>query len=239
VTFEEGAIDGQLVSARAGDEDGWLAIDTGSSLTFLYGADSLRKKAITIGCETLEVITRDFPRERHEGKPILGVMGADFFVAKTTDLDYPGKRIVRHARGAPAGTETYAVVPWEDASGHVAVRVAIDGQAHLLMYDTGATHALLVGAGGRPGDEETAIGDAGGNVVPAWIGESEVALGAEVRRESVLRVPRWHYFESFAKDLHPEMAGLYGRHAMGHRRVVFDPAAHLLRLGPIAAISGN
>jgi hypothetical protein len=233
LTYADGVADSQLVPVRVGAEEGWLAIDTGSALTFLYGPDSLEKRPIEIGCETLPVITRDFPRESHGGRPILGVMGADFFVTKTTDVDYPGGRIVRYANDVPVDTTGYSVVRWEDAEGHIAVRVAIDGRPHVLLYDTGATHALLLGESGRPRDEETAIQDVDGNIVRAWLGDSEVQIGSEVEREPVLRVPEWPYFASYAKELHPEMAGLFGRHAMGFRRIVVEPKTHLLRLGPI------
>lgn len=233
VTYSGGRISDQVVPVRAGEEEGWLAIDTGSALTFLYGPDSLVKTPIVVGCETIEVITRDFPRERFQGKPIVGVMGADFFTSKTTDFDYPGGRIVRHTKDAPAGTEGYLEVPWIDAAGHIAVRAEVDGTSHVLMVDTGSPHVLLVGVAGRPTDEQTGIQDAGGNIVDAWIGDSEVVLGGEKKVAPVLRVPDWPYFESYATSLHPEMAGLFGTSAIGFRRIVVDPAAHVLRLGPV------
>lgn len=234
LTYYDHVADKQLAPVTAGGVDGWLTLDTGSSLTFLYGPTNVTdRKPITIGCETFDVIQRDFAGGSFRGKPILGVLGADFLITKTAELDYPGKRIVRYAKDAPPDAEGYLVIPWEDASGHIGVRAEIDGTRHMLLFDTGAGHAMLGWTDGRPGDQEIAVVDVNGDQIRAFLGESTIAIAGETKRAPVLRIPHWPYYESYAKTLHPEMEGLFGRTALGFRRVIFDPKAHVMRAGPI------
>lgn len=235
LTFRsDGLPDAQLVPVVFGGVAGYFAIDTGSGLTFVYGkTDATPKYDVTIGCETLRVLRRDFPPEAHEGKPILGVLGADFFLKVTTDFDYPGKRIVRHLTGAPAGVSAYPTVPLIDANGHIAVRAGVDTGSYVLMVDTGSPHVLLVPAAGLPGDRETKVQDVTGELIPAFIGESEISLGGEKRKAQTYRIPSWPYFEGYQKDIHPDLRGLFGLSGLGFRRIVVDKPAGVLRLGPI------
>jgi hypothetical protein len=230
----DGLPDSQLVPVRTRKGEGWLAIDTGSARTFVYGPTSLTTQPITVGCEQLDVISRDFEAEDFGGKPILGVLGADFFLEHDSDFDYPGRKIVRHRAGSRVGgVEGYASVPLTQAGGHLAMHAQVDGTSRLLMFDTGSPHLLLVPVDGRPGDKPTQVQDASGAVVDAWEGDSDVVFAAESRRVPTLRIPKWPYFEGYQKDLHPELAGLLGLSTMGFRRIVFDKAANVVRLGPI------
>ena len=70
-------------------------------------------------------------------------------------------------------------------------------------------------------------------------GDSDVKLGAETKRVPAYRIPKWPYFEGYQKDLHPEMAGLFGLSALGFRRVVIDAKAGTMKLGPIQALPTN
>ncbi len=236
LTFDEDSlVDSQLVPVTTARGDGWLSIDTGSAGTFVYGPDSTTKQPITIGCETLRVISRDFEAEMYDGKPILGVLGSDFFVspAIVADFDYPKHRIARHAKGAPAGVDSYVDVPYLDAGGHIAVRAEVDGLMRVLLWDTGSGHTLLVPELGRDTDTKVPIGDVSGAVIDAWIGPSEIVFGGETKQLPTYRVPKWPYFESYQKTLLPDLAGLFGRSSMGFRRIVIDGKARRLRLGPI------
>ncbi len=233
-------VDTQLVPVKTASEDGWLSLDTGSEQTFVYGKDDAsRKYEITIGCESFKVIRRDFQRDTYEGKPILGVLGADFLVKVRSELDYPGKKIVRHidASSQPRDIDGYSQAEMMlDAAGHIAVRAEVDGTKRLLMVDTGSPHVLLVPVEGRPTDKKTAVQDATGASVPAFIGDSDVKLGSETKRVPAYRIPAWPYFESYQKELHPELAGLFGLSALGFRRVIIDAKAGTLTLGPIVPL---
>jgi hypothetical protein len=236
ITFAKGIVDGQLVPAKSGGTDGWLAIDTGSAHTFLYGT-APKEKPVTIGCETFSVDSYDFSDDPYDGKPILGVLGADFFTTRSVDFDYPGRKIVRHKQGVPPNTAPdtagYAIVPYENLGGHIGLRATVDGQQHLLMVDTGSPHVLLVPFEGRPTDEKTQLSDASGALVDAYFGASVVTFDNETRTVPAYRVPKWPYFEGYQKELHAELHGLFGRSSIGYRRIVIDVEAKELRLGPI------
>lgn len=235
LTFADGHPDAQLVAVKLAGNDAWLTIDTGSERTFLYGKDSLATRAITIGCETLKVISRNFEGRDYAGKPIVGVLGADFFVNVPTDFDYPAHHIVRHIKSAlPTDVDGYTTVSYElDSAKHVLLRASVDTTPHLLMFDTGSPHVLLVPAQGLPTDQPTQVADVNGAVIDAFIGDSDIAIGPEKRRVPTYRIPKWPYFESYQHALHPDLDGLFGLTAMGYRRIVFDTANKKLLLGPI------
>lgn len=232
-------VDTQLVGVKTATEEGWLTLDTGSAFTFVYGKDDASKRYdVTIGCETLKVMRRNFEREEVLGKPILGVLGADFLRSVRSELDYPGKKIVRHldAASQPQGIDGYTEAAILDANGHIAVRAEIDGTSRVLMVDTGSPHVLLVPVEGRPTDRATKVQDVTGEQIDAFIGDSDVKLGNETKRVPAYRIPKWPYFESYQKDLHPEMAGLFGLSALGFRRVIIDARAGTMKLGPIVPL---
>lgn len=236
VEYGREVVDTQLVPVKTATEEGWLALDTGSGLTFVYGKDDAKRNYdVTIGCESFKVIRRDFEREEYEGKPILGVLGADFLRTALSELDYPGKKIVRHldASSKPQAIDGYTEAAILDANGHIGVRAEVDGTSRVLMVDTGSPHVLLVPVEGRPTDRKTAVQDVTGESIPAFIGDSDVKLGTETKRVPAYRIPAWPYFEGYQKELHPELAGLFGLSALGFRRVVIDAKGGVMKLGPI------
>lgn len=237
VKFSGGYASDQFVPVTVDGTQGYFTIDTGSSSTFVYGPDDHTAHfAVTIGCETVDVIRRNFAPSVVDGKPVLGVLGADFFREVTTDFDYPGKKVVRHHGAPPADTDGYLTVPIIDASGHIAVESTVDGAPKLLMVDTGSPHVVLAWTDGRPEDQKVNVEDINGTLIPAYLGDSEVTLESETKRIPVYRIPSWPYFQSFAKKLHPDLAGLYGRSSLGYRRFVVDSSASVLRFGPIQPI---
>jgi predicted aspartyl protease len=253
VAVTNGDVGSQFVPVRVDGNDALLTVDTGSSTTFLYGPeDHARAYEVDIGCETLRVMRRDFAARSYDGRPVVGVLGADFFLTALTELDYPTGSIVRHHDerdhapngGITGGNATDVHVPIVDAAGHIAVRAVVDGSEHLLMMDTGAPHVVLAWTPGRPDDTKIVVEDVNGTTIDAYVGNSQVAIEAvggpsEERTLPVFRIPSWPYFESYAKTLHPDMAGLYGRSAIGFRHVVVDEAAGVLVLGPLQTPPGG
>ncbi|AKU99643.1 hypothetical protein AKJ09_06307 [Labilithrix luteola] len=237
VKFSAGYASDQFVPVTVDGTQGYFTIDTGSSSTFVYGPDDhTARYEVAIGCETVNVIRRDFAPSVAFGKPVLGVLGADFLRAVTTDFDYPGGKIVRHHGVPPTGTEGYLTVPIVDASGHIAVEAKVDGASKLLMVDTGSPHVVLAWTEGRPDDQAVNVEDINGTLIPAYLGDSDVSLESETKRIPVYRIPSWPYFQSFAKKLHPDLAGLYGRSSLGYRRIIIDNSASVLEFGPIQPI---
>lgn len=237
---DSGFMGRQFVPARVNGRSGYLTVDTGAGESFLYGPDDFRANhPVMLGCETVMVMQRNFASSTVFGAPVLGVLGADYFMAAPTEIDYPRRRVVRHREGGVPSEPGEFGVPLVSAKGHMAVRADVDGQERLLMVDTGSPHVVLAWTAGRPGDEKVAVQDMSGARVDAFLGDSQVELERESRDVPVYRIPDWPYFESYAKSLHPDLAGLYGRSTLGNRRVVIDARAGELRLGPLAPLPGT
>lgn len=227
----------QFVPVRVNGQNGYLTVDTGAGESFLYGPDDFRAThPVMLGCETVMVMQRDFAASTIDGVPVLGVLGADYFMTALTEIDYPRRRVIRRRDGSIPGEPGEIRVPLVLAKGHMAVRAEIDGEDRLLMVDTGSPHVVLAWTAGRPGDEKVAVQDMSGARVDAFLGDSRVELERETREVPVYRIPDWPYFESYAKSLHPDLAGLYGRSTLGNRRVIIDARAGELRLGPLEAL---
>jgi len=110
-TIDDGVADSQVVPIRLGDREAWLALDTGAPFTFLYsdpaGPEYVEHAGtITIGCETWQVPGyRDeaIGVEMFRGRPIVGLLGLDFFLDVPAAIDYPGGRLVRYLDGQLQG----------------------------------------------------------------------------------------------------------------------------------------
>lgn len=105
-----GELGGMLVPVEHEGRSAFLAIDTGSGLTFLYlGVDGPEYVpevgTVTIGCETLTLPGRGAGAGAQEDEDIVGVLGADFFLSLTCDFDPAAGTITRYPGGGrPAGT---------------------------------------------------------------------------------------------------------------------------------------
>ncbi len=238
-----GELGGMLVPVEHEGRSGYLAIDTGSGLTFLYlGEDGPEyvpeAGTVRIGCETLSLPGRSFGADDPSGLGILGVLGADFFLTVTTDFDPAAGTITRYpGGGGPQGTEGWTALPYEDVQHHCLLRLTVDGVPLRLMWDTGSPHLLWVGAEGRPGDEPSLAQDVEGGRFPMFAGPGQLeipGLAHESRPVPViLRAPRFPYFEGTVEALGGDLQGLAGQSVFGWRRLVFEPAARVLRVGPL------
>lgn len=204
-----------------------LAIDTGSSLTFLYtGRDSApytpSAGRVTIGHESFDLPGRSFEAEDETGAHIVGVLGAEFLLDATTEFD-PGRMLItRYKSGSVPDTQGWTRVPMEDVQGHIILTLTIDGRDRRLMWDTGFPHLLLIGEGARPGDTETLAQDVAGGRLPIYSGFATLHVSGEPQRQvRALRAPRFPYFEGTVEALGGNIDGLAGQSVFGHRRLIF------------------
>ncbi|MGE0784726.1 MAG: hypothetical protein AB7S26_03485 [Sandaracinaceae bacterium] len=232
-----GFADDQLVPITYRGEEGYLAIDTGSPLTFVFGdpdgptyVDDAGE--VEIGCErfgvpavTLEAIGREPFRDRY----VLGILGLDFFASAPSELDYPGRRVVRHLDGRPDFEDATIVdVAWN--GDRIVVEATFDGEPLRLMYDAGSPHTLWVGQMARPGDEEVELNTVDGGSLLAYEGTAVLAFAGETRTVPVWRTERFEYLEEELMEL--GAVGLFGVSSLGFRRLVFDLEHDRLGLGP-------
>ncbi len=236
-----GDVHSQVIPVRHAGEDAYLAIDTGAPLTFLYGAPGgpayvEHAADVEIGCETYPVaslVLEAVGPEPFNGKTIVGIVGMDFFSEVPTEIDYPGRRVVRHLDGALPTEELFEVaVEW--TGDRVIVDASLDEEPVRLIYDAGSPDTVWVGEQGRPGDEEVVLGTADGSTTPAFAGS--VLLGFaddEAITVPVLRVPSFPYLEEELHEL--GAAGLLGASGLGFRRIGFDLTRARMWLGPRGA----
>lgn len=220
-------IGGMIVPVISDGHSASLAIDTGSSLTFLYtGRDSAPYTPgagrVTIGHESFDLPGRNFEAEDETGAHIVGVLGAEFLLDATTEFD-PGRMLItRYKSGSVPDTRGWTRVPMEDVQGHIILTLTIDGRDRRLMWDTGSPHLLLIGEGARPGDTETLAQDVAGGRFPIYSGFAALQVaGAPERQVRVLRAPRFPYFEGTVEALGGNIEGLAGQSVFGHRRLIF------------------
>ncbi|MBX3315372.1 MAG: hypothetical protein KF902_00760 [Phycisphaeraceae bacterium] len=243
---------GVAVAAAYKGTVGYLAMDTGSALTFLYlGRDGERyvKHAgtVRIGCESFDLPGRNFQEDDDRGIGIIGVLGADYLLDVPSVFDPSSGLITRYPddAGKPVGEraidaiETVAEIPFEDVGGHILVTVRVDGRDLRLMWDTGCPHLLWLGEGGRAGDEEHTGQDVEGGQFPMYFGAAMLELppgrgGAtsEPAREiPALRVPRFPYYEGTVEALGGNIHGLAGQSVFGRHVMVFDAVRGVIGLG--------
>jgi hypothetical protein len=218
-----------------------LSVDTGSALTFLFlppesPAYVAHAGDIVIGCETLPVAGRNIDLGGSvEGLPTVGLLGADFFLSGTVELDPVKKTLTRHAVGSVVpGSESWSALPFDDVQGHIITPVILDTQPLRLMFDTGAYAIVWLGEPGRPGDAEVVTQDASGALLTFYQGPSTLEMAGEPPREvEVLRAPSWPYFEGTVKALGGNIHGLIGLNVFAFRRLVFQPDQDLIRIAPL------
>jgi hypothetical protein len=231
---------------------GYLAMDTGSALTFLYlGREGARyveyAGRVRIGREVFDLPGRNFQEDDDRGIGIVGVLGADYLLDVPSVFDPRSGLITRYPEdaGKPVGEraidaiETVAEVPFEDVGGHIIVTVRVDGRDLRLMWDTGCPHLLWLGEGGREGDEEHTGEDVEGGRFPMYFGTAMLEVGGgedggaseDAREIPALRVPRFLYYEGTVEALGGNIQGLAGQSVFGRRVMVFDAARGVIGLG--------
>lgn len=240
-TLDDGVADSQVIPIRYQNEDAWLALDTGAPFTFLFsdlsGPEYVEDAgAICIGCETWPVAAyRDdaIGVEMFQDKPIVGIMGLDFFLDVPAEIDYPGGRLVRHLdRTLPAGDSELPVLPLRGgADGRALIDVLLDETGFTLMFDTGAHDTILIDSVGRDGDEHGQVQTADGRVWDVSLGDAILSFPGEAAREvPVMRAGDLAYIAPELREI--KAHGLFGLTSLGWRRVLFDFDAGVLRLGP-------
>lgn len=237
---EEGSdeIGGMIVPVIFDGHSASLAIDTGSSLTFLYtgrGSAPYTPNAgrVTIGHESFDLPGRNFEAEDETGAHIVGVLGAEFLLDATTEFDPRRMIITRYKSGSVPDTRGWTRVPMEDVRGHIILTLTIDGRDRRLMWDTGSPHLLLIGEGARLGDTESLAQDVAGGRFPIYAGYATLQVSGDLQRQvRALRAPRFPYFEGTVEALGGNIDGLAGQSVFGHRRLIFRRDAGMLFVAP-------
>lgn len=232
-----GELGGMIVPIEIDGRPAKLAIDTGSARTFLYlHGDALQwieeHALVRIGHEQLMLPGRNLGPQVETDEGIVGVLGADFFLARPTTFDPSTATITRHASDARS-FDGVSELAYEDVEQHVIVRLRADGESLRLMWDTGCPHLLWIGRDGRDGDEEHIAEDVEGSQFPMYAGKAEVEIADEPARTlTTLRAPRFPYFEGTVRALGGGIDGLAGQSVFGWRRMMFDPKRRVIVLGP-------
>lgn len=238
-------IGGMIVPVTFEGQDASLAIDTGSSLTFLYtgkgsAAYTPRAGRVTIGRESFDLPGRNLEAEDETGAHIVGVLGAEFMLDATTEFDPRQMRITRYAEGSTPDTYGWTRIPLEDVRGHIILTLTIDGRERRLMWDTGSPHLLLVGESAGPGDTESLAEDVAGGRFPIYLGIALLqGTGEPGRQVPAIRAPRFPYFEGTVEALGGNIDGLAGQSVFGHRRLLFCRESCTLFVAPEAPPRGQ
>lgn len=234
----DGVADSQVIPIRYQGEDAYLAIDTGSPYTFVFGPVGAPEYIehfgdAEIGCETFPVdqITLEaLEPEPFNGKLIVGIVGMNFFSEVATEIDYPGRVVARYLQDGPSPTGlTEVPVEWTD--GRILVDAALDDQQVRLMYDAGSPHTLWVGQEPQPGDEEMLLGTANGEATTVYEGTAALDFASDAGLSiPVWRAPTFPYLQDELTE--KDADGLLGATGLGFRRVVFDLPNDTMWLGP-------
>lgn len=213
-----------------------LLVDTGSQLTFFAtdgGVDGAPDAGtIVLGGETLHLLGRPYPVDEKAGsRPVIGTLGADYFLAKNRELDLPARRL--RTLCGPAAQPGWEPLRYEDLYGYLFVRVTLNGTAVRLGFDTGAAHALWLGQDGEPGDQLVSTQDAYGNPLVLSLGTASLAFDGGVSRTvPVLRTRRFPSLEDSNRQLGGDIQGLFGLTAMQERRIRIEAATSTIWLAP-------
>lgn len=240
-TRDDGVADSQVVPVLFEEQDAWLALDTGAPFTFLFrgaGEDELVEHAGTVriagewwdlpgyGDDAIGV-------EMFQGKPIVGILGLDFFQGVPTAIDYPGGFLVRYLDGQlPEGDAELPVLRLAGAEHDRAlVDVVIDGTELTLMFDTGAHDTFWLGVEGSEEDDVSIVQTADGAQWEVFVGRGDLALPGEgLQSIPVMRALVIGYIEEEMEELGYD--GLLGLTALGWRRIILDFENGVLILGP-------
>ena len=233
-TRDDGVADVQVVPVVIDGEDGWLALDTGAPLTFVYRDDYIEHAAwLELGCEAHPIAGYGDDAigvEYYEGKPIFGILGLDF-VGTVGEIDYPGGRLARH-EAAPADVAALPSAPLTLTGDRALVDFTIDDAALRMIFDTGAHDTLWVGVEGQPGDIPGKVQMADGSTWEVWYGSGSLELAGQTAREiPVIRGLDNDYISPELEELGAQ--GLIGLSAFGWRRIVWDADAERMYLGPL------
>jgi len=241
-TRVDGVADSQVIPVRHEGRDAWLALDTGAPFTFLYRDEDAEEDFVEhAGTVWIEGEPWDLPGygddaigvETFDGKPIVGVLGLDFFLEGPSAIDYPGGCLVRYLDGAvPVGDAALPRLPLTGTEhGRALVDVVIDDIEVTLMFDTGAHDTFWLGVRGNDEDEVSIVQTADGAQWEVFVGEGRIALpGEPVRSVPVMHAPSIGYVAAERAELGYD--GLLGLTALGWRRIVVHSREGVIILGP-------
>jgi hypothetical protein len=222
--------------ATQGETPVALLVDTASQVTFLStppGSPDYEPHVgdLVIGCETRAMAGRPYSAAEEEelaGYPVVGFLGADFFLEELTRIDFEARRIERIV---PTGIRPEATgLPYQDVYGFLFVDVAIDGVDLTLGFDTGAPHALWIGVDGQPGDIPVQSVDGFGNPITYYLGTGEIAYAEAAYTIPVLRVLEHPSIEASNQQLGVTAHGLFGLTTIPRPSVVIDAASQTVWL---------
>jgi hypothetical protein len=215
-----------------------LLIDTGSGLSFLttpagspdYIADA---GALWLGPLLVPLAGRPYAiDETIEGRPVVGILGDNFLLATTSELDLNAQRLRRIDDAWDAGG--WLPLPFETVDGYIYARVHIDPFDLRLGVDTGSPHTLLLDAGHDPSDEPVETQDAYGNPITLYLGTGELSwLGLSPHPVPVLRVVSFPSLEDSDREVGGEIDGLFGLTSWPGDTLRFDPASSTLWFGAL------
>ena len=237
LTYDDGVADSQVVPVEVDGEPAWLAIDTGASLSFLFRKSDDPPFVEHAGDVRIGSVLFPLPGygddgigpEMFQDKPILGILGVDFFLPRG-EIDYPGGRVVHWGDEPIPGADELPGLPLRIVEDLARVSVNVDGRELDLMFDTGAHDTLLLGVDGQPGDEPVTVQTADGAQATVFAGQATIELPGEPPGSvPVLRALEIPYISPWLVD-EQGANGLLGLTTLGLRRVVFD--GDRLRLGP-------
>lgn len=218
--------------------DALLLIDTGSQYTFVSRPglpDGTPDAAVVhIGCEDRSVIGRPFElAERYEDEPVVGFLGADYFLDRRRELDLAAGTLVDV--GDDDDTHTaWPALSFDASLGYLFVALTIDGTAASMGFDTGASDTLWLRHEIEPGDVEVQTQDAYGNALTLGLGREEITAGTwPTRTLPVLHAPSFPSLEDSNEAIgRPELAGLVGLTSLPGDRVRIDAPRGAIYVAP-------
>jgi hypothetical protein len=164
--------------------------------------------------------------------PIAGKLGAEELLAGTTELDLRSGCLTRHPAGFTVEEATrWAVVPFSVVNGVIVTRVAFDGAARAVLFDTGVGNSILVTEEFRPFVHHEVTYDVRGHAVDLYLRAGTVRWGNGATESAWLeRTPRFDTFDDMKLgDVH----AMVGITAMGLRKIIVDPARKALLVEPL------
>lgn len=214
-----------------------LIVDTGSQYTFLSTDGGVDMQpgvgSLVFHCgPAREVPGRPITlHESVDGRAVVGVLGADFFFERLRELDLVAETIRAISdRTPPPGA---LALPYENVKGFLFVSVSIDDTPLRLGFDTGAPHALWLGAAAQPGDTPESSQDAYGDPITLYLGHATLAVAGEPPRGiPLLRAPSFPSLEDSNKLVGGKIDGLFGLTTMGTRRIRIDARTSTIWLSP-------
>lgn len=229
---------------RFEERNAWLALDTGAPFTFLFRSEEAGDEELVehAGTVWIEGEPWDLPGygddaigvELFDGKPIVGVLGLDFFLEVPSAIDYPGGCLVRYLDGElPESDAALPRLPLSGTEhGRALVEVVIDETEVKLMFDTGAHDTFWLGVRGNDEDDVSIVQTADGAQWEVFVGEGRIALPGElVQSIPVMRAPSLGYVEEERAELGYD--GLLGLTALGWRRIIVHSREGVIILGPL------